>query len=473
MKARLVAIGDSLTQGFQHGAVRRTEWSYPAMVARVLGGDAFRQADFSGNGDGGPLLDIERLANVIAARAGRHLDPWDVPGAALSILSFMDRIEDYWERGAGAKRSDTGPLHHNVAVWGFEILDAITLTDGACLRNTPRPKDDLFDQVPERAMYRTARRVLNPWQATGRNEDLTQLGVAQAIAAKDGIENLLVALGSNNALATCLRLEMLWSQSADFRKLPHQRNVTIWESRHFIEIFDRLAEQIANVKAERVFLATVPHVTIAPVARGTSPRARRLGTPERDEKGFYEYYTHFWTWDSAFDPDKDDRITREDARTIDGTIDEYNAHIRKRPFPAGLVAALKKNEKTKFRVREGDQVLLDTRYFSLPKNQPAANATFEEWQAAYTGGLFGLDGVHPTTIGYGLVADELLAVMKKAGVPDADPAKLDWDAIVGADTLVTDPPPILGSLRQTLDKLFNVGQLGRVIKKLSGVGSQP
>ena len=37
MSIKLVAIGDSLTQGFQSGPILNTEWSYPAMIARSLG----------------------------------------------------------------------------------------------------------------------------------------------------------------------------------------------------------------------------------------------------------------------------------------------------------------------------------------------------------------------------------------------------------------------------------------------------
>ena len=46
------------------------------------------------------------------------------------------------------------------------------------------------------------------------------------------------------------------------------------------------------------------------------------------------------------------------------------------------------------------------------------------------GGLFSLDCFHPTTIGYGLIAEEFLRVMKEAKVPDADPGQLNWQRII-------------------------------------------
>jgi hypothetical protein len=70
-----------------------------------------------------------------------------------------------------------------------------------------------------------------------------------------------------------------------------------------------------------------------------------------------------------------------------------------------------------------------------------------------TGGLFSLDGVHPTTVGYGILAQELIQVMRRAGVefrtPDGavrpDPVTVDFTRLVRRDTLVTRPPQNLTS----------------------------
>src|SRR5436305_9441442 len=96
MALPLVFIGDSLTQGFQHGAVRRTEWSYAAMVARALNVPLL-QPDFSAGGLGGPLVDLELLARKLTTEVGHHLHWWNLPLAALTVQRFMDGIEDYWE----------------------------------------------------------------------------------------------------------------------------------------------------------------------------------------------------------------------------------------------------------------------------------------------------------------------------------------------------------------------------------------
>src|SRR5215213_9992497 len=48
---RLVTIGDSLTQGFQSGAIFNTDLSYPAIIAHELGWEEhFRHPQYPGYG---------------------------------------------------------------------------------------------------------------------------------------------------------------------------------------------------------------------------------------------------------------------------------------------------------------------------------------------------------------------------------------------------------------------------------------
>jgi len=83
-----------------------------------------------------------------------------------------------------------------------------------------------------------------------------------------------------------------------------------------------------------------------------------------------------------------------------------------------------------------------------------------------TGGLFSLDGVHPTTIAYGIVAQEVVRVMEQAGVTFRTPTgavrtgaiDVDFDRLIRRDTLLTVPPQnidstlgVIGFLDETLD----------------------
>jgi len=60
-KHRLVAIGDSLTQGFKSGVIFEPELSFPAILAweMGIGEEDFRFAPF--NGEGGLPINIEYL----------------------------------------------------------------------------------------------------------------------------------------------------------------------------------------------------------------------------------------------------------------------------------------------------------------------------------------------------------------------------------------------------------------------------
>jgi hypothetical protein len=328
---------------------------------------------------------------------------------------------------------------------------------------------------------------------------LTALGLAQELAEQEGVENLLVGLGANNALGTCATLQIRPSRDADLSLLAHERNCNLWRPPHFASVYAELARQIEAVGAERVFLATVPHVTITPVTRGVSPSARARHQAEL-EGGYYEYYTRFWIWDRSFDAGRNSHLTRAQAREIDAYIDAYNASIRKEAeqrgwhvvdlcgvldrlafrrnhgqptyvLPDGLVQALKSDPRTSFRVRPDGQVLLDTRYMRIPATPPHASAPTADWRAAFKGGLFGLDGVHPTTTGYGIIAHEVLSAFQAAGVPGADPRLLDWPAIIDHDSLLTTPPTLLVSLEATLDALFAKLPLDALIDELAGYGA--
>ena len=97
----------------------------------------------------------------------------------------------------------------------------------------------------------------------------------------------------------------------------------------------------------------------------------------------------------------------------------------------------------------------DSRFFASDSNGRA------------TGGLFSLDGIHPTTIAYGLMAQEFMNVMVEAGVtfhrpdgvtPRQPPVEVDWDTLIARDTLISHPPrslrsdvSLIGWLDQRLD----------------------
>jgi hypothetical protein len=74
-----------------------------------------------------------------------------------------------------------------------------------------------------------------------------------------------------------------------------------------------------------------------------------------------------------------------------------------------------------------------------------------------SGGIFSLDGIHPTTVGYGIVAQECINKMQEAGVhffrgvqktPRTGPIAVDFERLIKLDSL-------LKALPRTLDDIWN------------------
>ncbi len=88
-----------------------------------------------------------------------------------------------------------------------------------------------------------------------------------------------------------------------------------------------------------------------------------------------------------------------------------------------------------------------------------------------TGGLIGLDGVHPTTLCYGIVAQEIIKVMELAGVhfkhpdgsPRSSPVKVEWSRLIEAEPLVQKPLKTLGEILGVVGELMEGADLGRFL----------
>jgi hypothetical protein len=278
----------------------------------------------------------------------------------------------------------------------------------------------------------------------------------------DGIETLLVLLGANNCLASIVHLHVAWTQDADYNDPDQKGKYSVWQPKHFAAELDLLAKEVAKIRARHVIWGTVPHVTIAPVARG-------VGTKIRRGSRYFPYYTRPWIKDEDFSTKDDPYITSMQARAIDSAIDQYNESI------VAMVAAARKAGK--------DWLLLDVagvldrlaarRYIADPQARPAWWTPYDlpaelknlvpvpdsrffgsDPTGRIQGGMFSLDGVHPTTIAYGILAQEFINVMQAAGVifnqrdgvtPRIGPAKVDFQRLVSLDSLISQPPSSLSS----------------------------
>ncbi|MEU6229037.1 hypothetical protein [Streptomyces sp. NPDC047042] len=472
---RLVAIGDSLTHGFQSGAIFNTDLSYPAIIAHELGwADRFRFPRY--DGFGGLPFNIEMFLRDLEARFGRDVDWWETVPALLHARRSMDKAEDYWERGPGSVLPSATDISHNLGIFGWDLRDALDKTAAVCVKRLANPTDNLLRQTVDHADDLAALRVL-PAPPDGTLTQFTaaaRLGedVGHGMDPDHGIETLVVFLGANNALGSVLDLKYVLSDGENnaFEDLDAKAKFTVWQVEHFSSELEKVAAAVHTVKARHVIWCTVPHVTIAPIARGVSVKMERGSS-------YFPYYTRPWITDRDFDPTEDPHLTGEQAREIDAAIDGYNYAIadvvrqardgtavgaggdRKDWYLLEIVAVLD---------RLGSRRYIEDPLARPPWWQPypmpsalraldpVPNTHFltSDGQRRVDGGVFSLDGVHPTTVGYGIIAQEIVNVMRLAGVPffrpdgvtpRQDPVLVDFERLVRRDTLINHPPGNLTS----------------------------
>jgi hypothetical protein len=373
------------------------------------------------------------------------------------------------------------------------VDDVLHLTAEYCFRRCAEPThDDLFNQIPENAFYRTALTVLNPAQ---RPElmDRTVLHCVRDLAADGGIENLLVVLGANNALGTVTQLRVLPTDGRVLTDPLGTRTLfNLWRPDHFATVYQQLAALLDSLHSHRVFLATVPHVTIAPLARGVGTRREDRVS---DDPRYFKFYTYFWIPDGVFDPQRHPHLTGEQAKVIDTFIDSYNTTIhdvvakrQQRGQAWFLVDLARALERLAFRrYREIGIEPPGGRYeFPITWLQALRSAGLPELTTEYItaeqnrlqrGGIFSLDGIHPTTMGYGLIASEFIQVMREeakvpflnpiTGVEQPDPIEIDYTRLLQQDLLVRIPPGLLDDAVAILNWLDGWIGLGPILSKIA------
>ncbi|WP_445665255.1 hypothetical protein [Fodinibius sp. AD559] len=475
---KLVVLGDSVSQGFQNGGIYRTDLNFPNFLRQCWEpAPDFNQPQFTGQA--GIPLNLEVLARGLSDEFGDSIEWNEYLPAITHLYSTLRRVKRYWEGNRKSLKQDREIPYHNQSIWGFAMNDTWMITEQNSREyiETQPETYSMFDMLPDHAMYVTARLVLNP-SFDNKFSQFTQLDNAEYLQKHGGIENLIVSAGHNNVIGAVSDLNFELSEEEDLDEFPSKRNYTVYRPEHFEQEYRKLAERVSKIGAERVITQTIPYVTIPPVARGVNADKSR-----EKHTGYFDYYTRFWIWDADFDPDKHPHLTKEQAISLDQYVDEYNTIIRevadeygwitvplnryvsgiarrrlggrKRiPYPEKFRDALKRNPATKHLVDGDGLPQLSTDYLRIHRD--SGNV--------YKGGIFSLDGIHPTTIGYGLIAHLYKDTMEKHGIKFQQP--LDWDHIIESDTLVTDPPFILVDLRKFLRFL----SLGRQ-EKLSMVGN--
>ncbi|HKS43816.1 MAG TPA: hypothetical protein VJT49_01645 [Amycolatopsis sp.] len=324
-------------------------------------------------------------------------------------------------------------------------------------------------QLVDNAGDRAALRVLPRWSEETSHmtvfDAAAALGADKDTATDNGIETLVVFLGANNALGSITQLRVAWS-GPNYTDLVEKKNYTVWTPTHFIAELAQVVAKVKAIGARHVIWCTVPHVTIAPLARGVGES--KIATGSR----YFPHYTRPWIDDEHFRPARDQNLSDKQARAVDTAIDMYNDAIQHTVHDAragtdgtvrdwylldvaGLLDRLASRrfmEDEDARPDWWEPYPLPDALQSLTPTPDSHFLASDDSGARASGGLFSLDGVHSTTIGYGILADEIIKIMTLAGVsfPDAngnarpDPA-VDFERLIRHDTLVRTPPPNIDS----------------------------
>ncbi len=526
---KLFTIGDSVSQGFMSLAAARTDNSFSTLIARKLGltpNVDYRFADW--NNVGIPL-DIEYLMRELQSRYGSNIGGFEWLTVLQTINRIVDRAEDFYERGDGRAENpydDHTQYFNNVAVWGFDVADSFQVTPRICkeiIFNKQKPtKDSLITFGPDNPMYRTALKVLNPsldenfddfsqidWlclHATGKDKsgnDVVDKNAKKVEA--EGVENLILWLGANNALGTVINLRInqtpngLNAAGRPYEYEHLKRSVFRWNLWHpddFRADYQVMIKQVDSIMSKnlkddwKVLIGTVPLVTIAPLAKGigetTEVPVEKIvdGKQKQGSSLYYKYYTYF-PFEEEFAIETGRYLTMQDAVHIDNCIRAYNRII------AEEVAKLNTGP------NEGRYVIVDTCKMleDLAYKRNAGNPPYQlpdalkflyppvntKYYHADTegklkqGGLFSLDGVHPTAIGHGIIAYEFLKTMNSVGIKDVNGklvnSDLGWvgeNGIFQSDYLYSQP---LRNTQELYGKDSSASLAVRVLDLIKGVNA--
>lgn len=470
MTIKLFTIGDSVSQGFMSGAAANAELSYSTILAQVLGINDYRYLQWEP--DLKLKYDLEKILRTLEKAYGIDIRGLEWLGVLSKINHVFDQSEDYFERGdgrIGKPLNLSDDSFHNVAVEGMNVGDAWMVTPELS-RNivnsvSRNDKKDGFLDVASKPFYRNAYRILNP---NSKPEYMKSSAISwlKHHAEESGIDNVILWLGANNALGTIVTLKIHQTNgdgktALNEKQEERQNKWNLWHPDDFQAeytiLLNKVVEALAKNKNNQwhCFVATIPLITIAPIIKGVG-EARIIKDPEGSGRDFryYQYYTYFPLSQELGLKGKL-YLKFRDALFIDKTIIQFNQSIKK------LVE--EKNTqlgRAAFHIVDIAQVLTDMAWKRNSGNPIYDFPDYLDWlyppvDTKYyhvdtlgnieKGGIFSLDGIHPSAIGQGIIAWEFLKKMQSVGQA---PQKLqiDWKKIVKSDTLRQKPIKLMHEL---------------------------
>jgi hypothetical protein len=450
-KYPLITLGDSLTLGFQNGAVCSTKFSYPSILAKLLEDKYFQTVSFTAQG--GLPLNMEVLLKGIEEEFGTEIGWDDSVQLTNSLVSTLLRVKRYWEQdwahyNNGEKLKQP---YSNQSLFSATVNDIFLLTDADCKQILEKQVSvgNRFQLLPQNAFYTAARKIINP-NLSPFELNSSLFSNVKWFSDHGGIEHFIVYLGANNLIGAITDLKVVEATRDDLLKKPFDRNVTVYSSQLFQQSFENLAVQLSELSINHIYTATIPDITKLPLL-------------QKIEINDEYIYTHIWVKKNDFDKDIHPFLREDEIIHIQNMLFEYNLIIKKtaqihgwkvldvyslveklhlgqfdEAVPAAAIRALRKNKKTRYLINDDSSLNMDTQFAELD----------ESTEELIHGGIFSLDGLHPSTFAYGLIAFGFQQLMQQNGQDFNE--VFDWDKIIENDSLLTDTPLLINDLRKAL-----------------------
>jgi hypothetical protein len=152
-----VTVGDSLTHGFQSGAISRTSLSWPALVAREMGWSEFRYPTYEGYG--GLPFNLELTLRHLEMEFGAINLVNSLPATAW-LLHWAHQIEHWWSAGADHAWRPAAGRNHNLGVYSYDVADCFLRTLEVVEKAIAPPSHEWLGLKVPNDVDRAARRVL-------------------------------------------------------------------------------------------------------------------------------------------------------------------------------------------------------------------------------------------------------------------------------------------------------------------------
>lgn len=478
---KLFTIGDSISQGFMSGGAAKPQFCYNTLIADVLDDKNYNYLQWEPEYH--LKVDLELILRTLEKRFGSNIRFLEWVQALRCINEILDTAEDYFERGEGklGKPIDgVGDYFHSVAVEGMDVADSWLVTPNLCksviddYKNKDARSDNFFGTASD-SFYRNAYRVLNP-KGTDTESKFGSYSALRWLdhhSENEGIENLIIWLGANNALGTIINLDIKQSKGdgepMKVSRVERQENWNLWHPDDFRLEYQEMMGKVDqsmrknNSKDWKVFVGNVPLITIAPVIRGLGER-REVDEEDGRKALYFQYYSYFpiksadlakrtgryLKFSEALYIDK---VIKQFNKIIDDVINSMNTkHGSQRYY---IVDICKSMREMAWKRNFGKPT------YKLPSEleflHPQPNAKYYHCTRSgkiESGGFFSLDGVHPSQLGQGLIAWEFLKIMKAAR-PGQIADNLKWKAIAESDSFLNHPIRIMEEIYEH-DKLIQV-----------------